>query len=170
MSHETFELIDRLRKGRKIISHGDGSSLWTVTHAEDFAKGFVGLLGHPRAIGEAFHITSDEVLTWDQIYTSIADAAGVAADIVHIPSDFIHRLDPDVGAGLLGDKTHSVIFDNSKIRRLVPGFVATVPFHEGIRRTVAQFDADPRRRVVRGEVNAAMDRLIAAWEQAGARG
>jgi nucleoside-diphosphate-sugar epimerase len=162
-----YTLIDRLRRGRKIISHGDGTSLWTVTHAEDFAKGFVGLLGHPRAIGEAFQITSDEVLTWDQIYTAIAAAVGVKADIVHIPSDFIQRLDPAMGAGLLGDKAHSVIFDNSKIRRLVPDFVATIPFHEGIRRTVEQFEANPRRQVVRAEVNEAMDRMIAAWQRAG---
>jgi nucleoside-diphosphate-sugar epimerase len=162
-----YTLIDRLKRGGKIISHGDGTSLWTVTHAEDFAKGFVGLLGHPRAIGEAFQITSDEVLTWDQIYTAIADAVGVKAEIVHIPSDFIWRLEPAMGAGLLGDKAHSVIFDNSKIRRLVPDFVATIPFHEGIRRTVARFEADPRRQVVRPEVGAAMDRVIAAWERAG---
>ncbi len=159
-------LIDRLRSGRAIIVHGDGTSLWTVTHAEDFAKAFLGLLGHPAAIGEAFHITSDEVLTWDRIYQSIADAVGVEPKIVHIPSDFIHRLDPEIGAGLLGDKAHSVLFDNSKVKRLVPGFVATIPFHEGIRRTIAWFDALPARYVVRPEVHAAMDRILAAWERA----
>jgi len=156
-------LIDRLRSGRPIIVHGDGTSLWTVTHAEDFAKAFLGLLGHPAAIGEAFHITSDEVLTWDRIYQSIADAAGAEPHIVHIPSDFIHRLDPEIGAGLLGDKAHSVLFDNSKVKRLVPGFAATIPFHEGIRRTIAWFDALPARYVVRPEVHAAMDRILAEW-------
>jgi nucleoside-diphosphate-sugar epimerase len=163
-------LIDRLRSGRPIIVHGDGTSLWTVTHAEDFAKAFLGLLGHPAAIGEAFHITSDEVLTWNRIYGSIADAAGAEPKIVHVPSDFIHRVDPDIGAGLLGDKAHSVLFDNSKVKRLVPGFVATIPFHEGIRRTIAWFDADPARYVVRPEVHAAMDRILAAWERAAAPG
>jgi nucleoside-diphosphate-sugar epimerase len=157
-------LLDRLRSGRRIIVHGDGTSLWTVTHAEDFGRGFLGLLGHPQAIGEAFHITSDQVLTWNQIYATIADALGVAADVVHIPSDFVHRVDPLIGAGLLGDKAHSVLFDNSKVKRLVPGFVATIPFHEGIRRTIAWFEADPGRWVVRPEVHAAMDRILAAWD------
>ena len=156
-------LIDRLRSGRPIIVHGDGTSLWTVTHAEDFAKAFLGLLGHPAAIGEAFHITSDEVLTWNRIYEEVAAAAGAVPKIVHIPSDFIHRLDPEIGAGLLGDKAHSVLFDNSKVKRLVPGFVATIPFHSGIRRTIAWFDADPARHVVKPEVHAAMDRILAAW-------
>jgi nucleoside-diphosphate-sugar epimerase len=160
-------LLDRLRSGRRIIVHGDGTSLWTVTHAEDFAKGFLGLLGHPQAIGEAFHITSDEVLTWNQIYGTIADAFGTPAEIVHIPSDFIHRIDPAIGAGLLGDKAHSVLFDNSKIKRLVPGFVATIPFHEGIRRTLAWFAADPARQVVSPVVHAAMDRILAAWDGSG---
>jgi nucleoside-diphosphate-sugar epimerase len=160
-------LLDRLRSGRRIIVHGDGTSLWTVTHAEDFAKGFLGLLGHPQAIGEAFHITSDEVLTWNQIYGTIADAFGTPAEIVHIPSDFIHRIDPAIGAGLLGDKAHSVLFDNSKIKRLVPGFVATIPFHEGIRRTLAWFAADPARQVVSPEVHAAIDRILAAWDGSG---
>ena len=156
-------LIDRLRRGRPIIVHGDGTSLWTVTHAEDFAKGFLGLLGHPASIGEAFHITSDEVLTWNGIYEAIAQAAGAVPNVVHVPSDFIHRLDPEMGAGLLGDKAHSVLFDNSKVKRLVPEFVATIPFHAGIRRTIAWFDADPVRFVVRPEVNTAMDRILAAW-------
>jgi len=160
-------LLDRLRSGRRIIIHGDGTSLWTVTHAEDFAKGFLGLLGHPLAIGEAFHITSDEVLTWNQIYGTIADAVGVEARVVHIPSDFIHRVDPAIGAGLLGDKAHSVLFDNSKIKRLVPGFVATIPFHEGIRRTLAWFAADSSRQIVRPEVHEAMDRVLAAWDRLG---
>jgi nucleoside-diphosphate-sugar epimerase len=162
-------LLDRLRSGRPIIVHGDGTSLWTVTHAEDFAKGFLGLLGHPAAIGEAFHITSDEVLTWNRLYDTIAEALGTTANVVHVPSDFVHRVDPEMGAGLLGDKAHSVLFDNSKIKRLVPGFVATIPFHEGIRRTVAWFEADPSRWVVKPEVHAAMDRVLAAWGGATAR-
>jgi nucleoside-diphosphate-sugar epimerase len=159
-------LLDRLKSGRPIIVHGDGTSLWTVTRAEDFAKGFVPLLGHPQAIGQAFHITSDEVLTWNQIYATIADAVGVSAEVVHIPSDFIASIDPESGPGLLGDKAHSVVFDNSKIRRYVPGYVATIPFHEGIRKTLAWFSADPRRWVVRPEVHESMDRIIAAWQKA----
>lgn len=159
-------LLDRLRSGRPIIVHGDGTSLWTVTHADDFAKAFLPLLGHPSAIGEAFHITSDEVLTWNRIYEAIAAAAGAEARIVHVPSDFVHRVDPGIGAGLLGDKAHSVLFDNSKVRRLVPGFVAEIPFHEGVRRTVAWLDAAPSRYVVRPEVHAAMDRILEAWGRA----
>jgi nucleoside-diphosphate-sugar epimerase len=156
-------LLDRLKAGRPIIVHGDGTSLWTVTHADDFAKGFVPLLGHPQAIGQSFHITSDQSLTWNQIYETIADALGVEANVVHIPSDFVARVDPDTGAGLLGDKAHSVLFDNSKIRRYAPGYVATIPFHAGIRRTIAWFQADPSRWVVKPEVHAMMDRVIAAW-------
>jgi nucleoside-diphosphate-sugar epimerase len=158
-------LLDRLKAGRPLIVHGDGTSLWTVTHAEDFAKGFVPLLGHPQAIGQSYHITTDEVLTWNQIYETIADALCVTANIVHIPSDFIAALEPTLGPGLLGDKAHSAVFDNSKIRTIVPDFVATIPFHQGIRRTIAWFEADPQRWVVRPEVHATMDRIIAAWAQ-----
>ena len=127
-----YTLADRLLRGAPIIVHGDGTSLWVVTHAKDFAKGFVGLLGNPRAVGHAFHITGDEVLTWDQLYRSIAVALGVEAKIVHMPTDFIAQIDPGLGAGLLGDKAWSVVFDNSKIKRFVPGFQATIPFHTGI--------------------------------------
>ena len=161
-------LLDRLQAGRPIIVHGDGTSLWTVTHADDFARGFVPLLGHPEAIGESFHITSDQSLTWNQIYATIAGALGVEAQVVHVPSDFVARIDPEMGAGLLGDKAHSVLFDNSKIRRYAPGYLASIPFHEGIRRTIAWFQADPRRWVVKPEVHAAMDRVLAAWSRAGA--
>jgi nucleoside-diphosphate-sugar epimerase len=157
-------LLERLKAGRPIIVHGDGTSLWTVTHAEDFAKGFVPLLGHPLAIGQSYHITSDEVLTWNQIYGTIADAMGVVPRIVHLPSDFIAAQEPSMAGGLLGDKAHSAIFDNSKIKRLVPDFLATVPFHLGIRRTIDWFRADPQRWLVRAEVEATMDRLLATWQ------
>lgn len=160
-------LLDRLLSGRPIIVHGDGTSLWTVTHAEDFAKGFVPLLGHPRTLGESYHITSDEVLTWNQIYEGIATALGVKANIVHIPSDFIAAIEPGLAGGLLGDKSHSAIFDNSKIRALVPDFKATLPFHLGIRRTVEWFRAEPSRWVVRQEVHDAMDRILTAWQGKG---
>ena len=118
---------DRLKKGRPIIVHGDGSSLWVVTHAEDFGQGFLGLLGNDRALGHAFHITSTKS-TWDQIYRTIAEALGVEAQIVHIPSDFIARRALQQAGNLLGDKTWSAVFDNSKIKTFVPGFQAVIPF------------------------------------------
>jgi len=159
----SYTLPDRLKRGLPVIVHGDGSSLWVVTHSEDFARGFLGLLGNGRALGHAFHITTDEVLTWNQIYETLADALAVQADIVHIPTDFIVKIAPDQAGGLLGDKTWSVIFDNSKIKSFVPGFQATIPFHEGIRRTLAWFDADEKRRVIEADVNQEMDRIIAAY-------
>ncbi|MBN1967101.1 MAG: NAD-dependent epimerase/dehydratase family protein, partial [Anaerolineae bacterium] len=162
-----YTLPERLLQGRPVIVHGDGSSLWTVTHSDDFAKGFVGLLGHPQAIGQAFHITSDESLTWNQIHQIIADALGVEANIIHIPSDFIASVDPRIGPGLLGDKSWSVIFDNTKVKRLVPGFTATIPFHQGIRQTLAWFDADPQRKQVDPASHAAIDAIIRAYQSQG---
>lgn len=161
----SYTLPDRLLRGQPIIAHGDGSSLWVVTHSDDFARGFLGLLGNPQAIGHAFHITSDEVLTWNQIYETIAGALGVQANIVHIPSDFIVKVAPELRGNLLGDKTWSVIFDNSKVKAFVPGFQATIPFYEGIRRTLAWFHADERRRLIEPEVNAEMDRILAAYQR-----
>lgn len=158
-----YTLADRLLKGQPIIVHGDGSSLWTVTHADDFGRGFLGLLGHPQAIGHAFHITSDEVLTWDQIYTTIAEALGVEARLVHIASDFIARAAPAQAGSLLGDKSWSAIFDNRKIKAFVPGYQAVIPFREGIRRTLAWFAADERRRRVDPAVNAELDHILAAY-------
>lgn len=137
-----------------------------MTHAEDFAKGFLGLVGNPQARGEAFHITSDEVLTWNQIYETIADALGVKANIVHLASDFIARVSPSLTGPLLGDKTWSAIFDNSKIKAFVPGFQAAIPFREGIRRTLAWFDADKSRQRVDEAVNAELDRILAAYAKA----
>lgn len=160
-----YTVVARMRKGLPIISHGDGQSLWTMTFHTDFALGFVGLFGKAQALGEAFHITSDEVLTWDQIYYTIARAAGCEARLVHIPSDFIAALYPQVGAGLLGDKAYSVVFDNSKIKRVVPEYRATVSFAEGIARSIAWHDADPARHVVNEEVNRMMDELIAAYSK-----
>ena len=159
-----YTLADRLKKGKQIIVHGDGASLWVVTHSEDFARGFLGLLGHDRAIGHAFHITSDEVLTWDQIYRTIAEAVGVEANIVHIASDFIVEVVPENRGTLIGDKSWSVVFDNSKIKRFVPGFQARIPFREGIRRTLAWFDEKEERRRVDPEVNEEMDRILEAYE------
>src|SRR6478752_2641762 len=120
--------IHRMRQGKPVVVHGDGTSLWTLTHHEDFARGLVPLLGHPRAVGEAFHITSDDVLTWDQVTHALAAAAGVQARIVHVPSDAIAATDPDWGAALLGDKAHSMVFDNAKLRSVVPGYRAVIAF------------------------------------------
>jgi nucleoside-diphosphate-sugar epimerase len=159
----SYVIPRRMLDGKPIVVHGDGTSLWTLTHAEDFARGFVGLLGHPQTIGHAFHITSDFVLTWNQVYEEIGDALGVKPVFVHIPSEFIASVDPDTGAGLLGDKMWSAIFDNSKLKRFVPGYVATIPFHEGIRRTVAWFQADDSRMVVSPEDEAKIERILAAY-------
>lgn len=159
-SWDDFTIIDRIRQGKPIISHGDGSSLWTITHSDDFAKGMLGLLGRQQAIGDSFHITSDEVLTWDQIYQSVMAAAGAETEIVHIPSDFIAKMVPWQEGNLHGDKAVSAIFDNSKIKRLVPDFCATIPFEQGIKRTVAWFEADPRRMRIDDATNVQMDNII----------
>ena len=157
-----WSLIARIRAGRPIIVHGDGSSLWTMTHNTDFAKGFVGLLGREEAIGQAYHITSDEVLTWNQIYEAIGAAAGVEPKLVHISSDFLVAHDPELEGGLLGDKSVTSVFDNSKIKSLVPEFEATLSFAEGIKRTVAWFEAHPERCTVDEAWNEQMDAIIAA--------
>jgi nucleoside-diphosphate-sugar epimerase len=156
--------VARMRQGKKVFVHGDGSSLWVMTHNTDFAKGFVGLLGNPHAIGDVFHITSDELLTWNQIYELVAKAAGVEAQLVHVPSDLIAAFDANIGAGLLGDKTHSVIFDNSKIKRLVPDFVCTTPFARGIEDVLAWYDANPDRQVINPDIDSLTDRIVAAME------
>ena len=155
-----WTVLDRMRRGKDILVHGDGTSLWVLTHSRDFARGFVGLLGSPRAVGDSFHITTDEVLTWNQIAHTLAAAAGVEAHIVHVPSDAIARADSDWGAGLLGDKAHSVMFDNRKVRSIVPDYAATRPFEQGAREIVEWFDADPRRRVVDAALGDTMDSLI----------
>ncbi len=160
-----YTIVDRIRKGKKIIIHGDGTSLWTITHADDFAKGFNGLLGHQQAIGHAFHITSDEILTWNQIYEALVEAIGVKAQFVHIPSEFICKVADKMGiawmrGNLLGDKSNSVIFDNSKIKSFVPGFTATIPFKQGIKRTIEWFEAEPNRMIVSKETNQFMDSVI----------
>jgi nucleoside-diphosphate-sugar epimerase len=158
-----WTVLGRMRQGKPVVVHGDGTSLWTLTHHRDFAQGFVPLLGHPRTIGEAFHITSDDVLTWNQIAETLAAAAGVTARIVHVPSDAIAAADPEWGAGLLGDKAHSMVFDNSKLRSVVPGYRATIPFEQGAREIVAWHDADPARQVVDARLDAVMDRLVGSY-------
>lgn len=153
--------LDRMRRGLPVVVHGDGTSLWTLTHHVDFAKGFVGLLGNSRAIGEAYTITSDDVLTWNQIFTMLGAAAGVEPALVHVTSEQIATVLPEWGPGLLGDKSHSMIFDNTKIKNLVPGYVATIPFEQGAREIVAWRDADPARRSVDERINVAIDRMVA---------
>jgi nucleoside-diphosphate-sugar epimerase len=165
-SKKSFTVLDRLRRGQPVVVPGDGTSLWTMTHNTDFAKGLVGLLGHQGAIGHAFHITSDEVLTWNQIYETVAEAAGVPKPIlVHIASDFITACLPEFAGGLHGDKSYSAVFDNSKIKRFVPDFVATTRFRDGMARCVKWFDADLARQEIDAEANAAWDKLIAAYER-----
>lgn len=159
-----YTAVNRMRQGKKVVVHGDGTSLWTLTHHRDFAKGFVGLLGHPAAVGDVFHITSDELLTWNQIFQQVAAAAGAEAQLVHIPSATLARYDANWGSGLLGDKAHSMIFDNSKIKRLVPDFVATIPFWQGAQEIIAWHDADPARQTSDPAFDQLLDELIARYD------
>jgi nucleoside-diphosphate-sugar epimerase len=164
---KSWTTVDRMRRGAPVIIPGDGTSLWTITHNTDFAQGIAGLLGNPATIGQAFHITSDEVLTWNQIFQLTAEAAGVASpDFVHIPSEFLAACVPAVEGTLLGDKAVSVVFDNSKLKRFVPGFQARTSFAAGIRQTIAWFDANPERKVIDEPTNARWDKLTAAYRRA----
>ncbi len=158
-----WTVVDRMRRGKEVVVHGDGSSLWVLTHSTDFAKGFVGLLGTHGAVGESFHITSDETLSWDRIHHLVAAAAGVEARLVHVPSDNIAAVDAEWGASLLGDKTHSVIFDNTKLRTVVPEFMATIPFARGAREIVDWYDAHESRRTTDRRLDTTMDELIEAY-------
>jgi nucleoside-diphosphate-sugar epimerase len=164
-----FTIVDRMRRGAPVLVPGDGTSLWTLTHNTDFALGFIGLLGRREALRRAFHITSDEALTWGQIYQAVADAAGVALNALHMPTDALVAADEENAASMCGDKAHSAVFDNTAVRALVPGFRARVPFAEGIRETVAWFDADPRRQDVDHDANALWDRLAEIYLDALAR-
>lgn len=160
-----YTAIDRMRKGKKVIVQGDGTSLWTLTYHRDFAKGFVGLLGNSHAVGEVFQITSDEFLTWNQIYELSARAAGTTANIVHIPSEVLAKYDAEWGAELFGDKAHSMIFDNTKIKRTVPDFNCSTPFSRGIEEVLAWYDADVSRQIVDEKLDQLMDKIIADWEK-----
>jgi nucleoside-diphosphate-sugar epimerase len=162
-----WTMVDRMRRGKPIVVHGDGTSLWTLTHSADFAKGFVGLLGRPQAIGDSFHITSDEVLTWNQIHEILGAAAGVEPRIVHVTSEAILAADVQWGHSLLGDKAHSMVFDNAKLRAVVPDYVATIPFTQGAREIVAWHDEDPSRGGADPRIDALLDRLVAAWDAGG---
>jgi nucleoside-diphosphate-sugar epimerase len=163
---QDYTVVDRMRRGRPIVCHGDGTSLWVMTAASDFAVGLVGLLGQDRALGEAFHVTSDEVLTWQAIYRTIAQAAGAELAMVHVPSELIAAMYPERRGSLLGDKAWSVVFDNAKIRRFVPDYRPRVTFAEGMARSIAWFDADPARRTVNEESDRRIERVIAAQRRA----
>jgi nucleoside-diphosphate-sugar epimerase len=156
-----WTMLDRMRRGLPVLVHGDGTSLWTLTHARDFAVGFVGLMGNPVAVGDAFQITSDFVYPWDAIYRMLGAALGVEPTLVHVASQTIASAMPDWGPGLIGDKSHSVIFDNSKLRGVVPDFNPTTTFAEGAREIVEWYDADETRRTVNAALNSALDALIA---------
>ncbi|MDF3128177.1 SDR family oxidoreductase [Kiritimatiellaeota bacterium B1221] len=159
-----YTIVERMRQGRPVLVHGDGSSLWTITHSKDFAKGFVGLLGNQQVLGEAFHITSDELLTWNQIYDAVGIAAGVGPVVkVHVPSAFIAKMVNTMEGSLLGDKAVSTIFDNSKIKRVVPGYKAEISFQEGIRDTLAWFEADPKRQSISEGCHHMMDAVIGKY-------
>lgn len=164
----SWQVARRMLENKPVIIHGDGTSLWTMTHSRDFAKGFIGLMGNIHAIGEAVHITSDETVTWNQIYEIIADALGVELKAVHVSSHFLAALDgaKDLYGSLLGDKANSVVFDNAKLKRLVPDFVATTRLDQGIKQTVEHILAHPELQKEDPEFDAWCDRVIAALEQA----
>ena len=160
-----WTVIDRMKRGKKVIVPGDGTSLWVLTWNADFAKGLVGLLGSPKAIGEAFQITSDQVLSWDQIHLEAYQALGLEPNVIHIPSDFIARYDDGAVGSLIGDKSNSVVFDNSKIKSFVSDYKCEVNWAEGVRRSLAWFGAHPEFQIVDDEANMLWDRIIAAYER-----
>ena len=165
----SWQVLKRMIDGKPVVVQGDGSSLWTLTWNEDFARGFIGLLGNPKAIGEAFQIMSDESLTWNQVYKCVADALGVAFHPYYVSSEFLAAVAPkeyDFTGNLLGDKSVTVVFDCSKLKRVVPGFQATTRFHEGVRRCVTYLLSHPELQVEDEEFDAWCDQVIAAQEQA----
>ena len=163
----SWQVLKRMLDGKPVIIHGDGSSQWTLTHNTDFARGFVGLMGHPDAIGEAFQITSDETLTWDQIYQAVADALGVELKPYHVASEFLDAAGPyDFRGGLIGDKARTVLFDNTKLKRLVPGFRTETPFAKGVRQTVRHILSHPECQVPDPDFDAWCDRVIEKLEKA----
>lgn len=161
-----WTVVDRMKRGKKVIVPGDGTSLWVLTWNADFAKGLVGLLGHEKAIGEAFQITSDEVLTWDQIHLEVYRALDLKPHLIHIPSDLIAMYNPHALGSLVGDKSNSVVFDNSKIKRFVPDYSCEVPWEEGVRQSLAWFEAHPEFQTIDEEMNSVWDRIIASYERA----
>lgn len=158
----SWQVLERILCGKPVIVHGDGLSLWTFTHNTDFARAFVGLMGNPHAVGEAVHITGDEVITWNAAFAAIGRALGVAPNLVHISSDFLAACNPELLGSLLGDKANSVVFDNTKIKTLVPGFCARVRFDQGVRQSVEYVTSHPECRVPDPDFDAWCDRVIAA--------
>lgn len=162
----SWQVIDRIMKGKPVLVHGDGSSLWTLTHNSDFAKAFVGIMGNSAAVGEAIQITSDESITWDKIYDCIGLALDVEVKKVHVATDFLVACDADLEGGLVGDKANTVVFDNSKIKRLVPDFVATTRFDQGIRLCVEYILSHPELKVPDEEFDCFCDNIIEAQQKA----
>lgn len=166
-SKGTWQVAKRMLEGKPVIIHGDGTSLWTMTHNSDFAKGFIGLMGNIHAIGESIHITSDESVTWNQIYEIIADALGVKLNAVHVSSAFLDACSKeDFRGGLLGDKSNSVVFDNAKLKRLVPEFVATTRLDQGIKKTINYILEHPEYQKEDPEFDAWCDKVIGALDAA----
>lgn len=166
-SKGSWQVLKRMMEGKPVIIHGDGTTLWTLTHNSDFAKAFAGLIGNIHAIGETYHITSDESVTWDQIYSIIADSLGVELKAYHVPSEFLAAVsDYDLEGSLIGDKAHTVVFDNSKIKRAVPGFTATVRADQGIRRTIENILQHPELQTDDPDFDQWCDKVIAALENA----
>lgn len=161
-----WTIIDRMQRGQKIIIPGDGTSLWVLTWHADFAKGLVGLLGETNAIGEVFQITSDQVLSWNQIYLEVYQALGQARNVVYIPSDYIARFDSEAVGSLIGDKSNSVVFDNSKIKKYVPDYHCEVTWADGLRRSLAWFESHPEFQTIDMESNLIWDKIIAGYEKA----
>jgi nucleoside-diphosphate-sugar epimerase len=161
-----YTVIDRMKRGEKIVVPGDGTSLWVFTWNADFAVGFLGLFGNEKAIGEAFHITSDEVLTWNQAYEEVGRALDLEFNAVHIASELIARYDEHAIGSLIGDKVNSAVFDNEKIKRFVPEFDCKVPWAEGVRQTLAWFEADPSRQTIDEEDNQLWGKIITAYQRA----
>ncbi|MGE5374925.1 MAG: SDR family oxidoreductase [Bacteroidota bacterium] len=161
-----WTVIDRMQQGKKVIVPGDGTSLWIMTWNADFARGMAGLLGNEKAIGEAFQITSDQVLSWDQIYLEAYKALGLAPNLIHIPSELIAEFWPHATGSLIGDKSNSVVFDNSKIRRFVPDYACDVDWSEGLRLALAWFDAHPEYKTLDHELNSIWDGLIDSYQRA----
>jgi nucleoside-diphosphate-sugar epimerase len=164
----SWQVVERMRQGKPVLIHGDGTSLWTMTHNSDFAEGFVGLMGNLHAIGESIQITSDETLTWNQVYTAIADVLNVELKPYYVPSDFLAKVAPDYDfeGSLIGDKANSVVFDNSKLKRLVPGFAATRRFDQGIREAIENVLATPALQVADPDFDSWCDRVVAEMDAA----
>ena len=161
-----WTIVDRIERGKKLIVPGDGSSLWVLTWNADFAKGLVGLLGNQNAIGETFHITSDEALSWNQIYLEVYQALGQEPNVIHIPSDLIAAYWDQAVGSLIGDKANTVVFDNSKIKRFVPDFRCEVKWAEGVRRSIKWHEERPQFHTIDNEINVIWDKIIAAYEKA----